>query len=168
MIAIVVMGVSGCGKTTVASALARRLGWDFVEADALHPAANVEKMRAGTPLTDDDRWPWLDAIAARIEAGREEGRVSVVACSALKKRYRERLSGGRGDVRFVYLKGEYDTILPRLAARSGHYMPASLLKSQFEALEEPAGDEHAVTLDIKAPVLDLLDRVTAELAAHRR
>ena len=167
-IPIVVMGVSGCGKTTVASALARRLGWDFVEADALHPAANVEKMRAGIALTDEDRWPWLDAIAARIERGRVGDRPCVVACSALKRRYRERLSIGRDDVRFVYLRGDYETILPRLAGRTGHYMPPSLLRSQFDALEEPGEDENALVLDIRTPALDLLDRVAAELPAHRR
>lgn len=158
MKAIVVMGVSGCGKTTVASALARRLGWDFVEADALHPPANVEKMRAGIALDDDDRWPWLDRIAARIEEGRRTGRPCVVACSALKRRYRERLAGGHRDVRFVFLKGDYETILPRLDGRTGHYMPASLLKSQFEALEEP-GVEEALVLSVTRPAAEIVAEV---------
>src|SRR6185436_8379219 len=100
-IAIVVMGVSGCGKTTVASGVAERLGWDFVEADTLHSPANVAKMGAGIPLTDEDRWPWLDAIAAHIEAARKKQKPCVVACSALKRRYRQRLSGGHADVRFA-------------------------------------------------------------------
>ena len=151
------MGVSGCGKTTVASRLAQRLRWEYAEADTFHSAANVAKMTAGIPLTDEDRWPWLDAIAKRIEAARTSGRGCVVACSALKRRYRERLSGGHADVRFVYLQGDYDTVAARLSGRTGHYMPPSLLKSQYEALEEPAPDENAVVLSI--------DRSADELVA---
>ena len=150
------MGVSGCGKTTVASRLAQRLGWEFAEADTFHSRGNVAKMSAGIPLTDDDRWPWLGAIAARIDAARASGRGCVVACSALKRRYRERLSGGHHDVRFVYLKGDYDTVASRLSGRTGHYMPASLLKSQYEALEEPAADENALVLAIDRAADDLV------------
>lgn len=150
------MGVSGCGKTTVASRLAQRLGWEFAEADTFHSRGNVAKMSAGIPLTDDDRWPWLGAIAARIDAARASGRGCVVACSALKRRYRERLSGGHHDVRFVYLKGDYDTVASRLSGRTGHYMPASLLKSQYEALEEPAADENALVLPIDCAADDLV------------
>jgi gluconokinase len=158
--AIVVMGVSGCGKSTVASRLAERLRWDFAEADSFHSAANVQKMQSGTPLTDADRWPWLDAIAAWIEGKRLEGRHCIVACSALKRVYRERLAHGHSDVRFVYLKGSYETIAARMAGRSGHYMPLSLLKSQFDALEEPAADENATTLPIERPPDDLVDALS--------
>lgn len=162
--AIVVMGVSGCGKTTVAAALAQRLGWDLVEADAFHSTANVEKMRAGTPLTDDDRWPWLDAIAAHIGRARGEGRPCIVACSALKRRYRERLARGRGDVRFVYLKGEYATVAARLEARKGHYMPPALLRSQYDALEEPGADENPLVVSVESPVAAIVEEVAATLS----
>ena len=155
------MGVSGCGKTTVASGVAKRLGWDFVEADTLHSAANVAKMGAGIPLTDEDRWPWLDAIAARIETARRTRKPCVVACSALKRRYRERLSGGHGDVRFAYLEGSFDTIAARLAQRTGHYMPLSLLESQFESLEVPGADENPIVLSAERPAEALVDEVVA-------
>jgi gluconokinase len=151
-LAIVVMGVSGCGKTTVASRLARRLRWAFAEADAFHSKASVAKMSAGTPLTDEDRWPWLDAVAGRIAQARASGRPCVVACSSLRRAYRERLCAGHGDVRFVYLRGSCETIERRLVTRSGHYMPASLLASQFATLEEPAADEGAVTVPAEQPV----------------
>ena len=160
-IAVVVMGVSGSGKSTVASALARRLGWEFAEADTFHSPANVAKMRAGVPLTDDDRWPWLEAIAARIGDARRRQQPLVVACSALKRAYRERLSGGSDDVRFVYLQGDYETIAGRLAGRSGHYMPPSLLRSQFDTLEEPSPDEGAVVLSIAESPERLLERLAA-------
>ena len=162
--AIVVMGVSGCGKSTVAASLAKRLGWDFAEADTFHSAANIAKMRSGTALTDADRWPWLDAIARWIGAARAQGRPCLVACSALKRRYRERLAGGRDDVRFVYLKGGYDTVASRLAGRSGHYMPLSLLQSQYDTLEEPDPDENVLVLSIERPVDALVDEVAASLS----
>lgn len=155
------MGVSGCGKTSVASRLARRLEWEFIEADTLHSAANVAKMASGTPLNDDDRWPWLDAIADRIDDARASGMHCVVACSALKRRYRERLKRGRDDVRFVYLQGSMETVAPRLAQRKGHYMPASLLQSQYDALEEPAGDENALAVSIDRPVEAIVEEVLA-------
>src|SRR4051794_2265939 len=115
---IVVMGVAGCGKTTVADRIAARLAWDHAEADDFHSQANVAKMTAGIPLTDADRWPWLDALADWIDARRAAGRHSVVACSALKRAYRERLARGHDDVRFVYLQGTYGTIANRLASRT--------------------------------------------------
>jgi len=161
--AIVVMGVSGCGKSTVAARLAQRLGWDLAEADAFHSAANVDKMRSGIALTDEDRWPWLDAIAAWIGKARAQGRPCIVACSALKRRYRERLAGGREDVRFIYLQGNYETVAARLAGRSGHYMPLSLLQSQFDALEEPAADENPVVVPIELPVEAIVEDVMREL-----
>jgi len=162
--AIVVMGVSGCGKSTVAARLAQRLGWEFAEADAFHSPANIEKMRSGTALTDEDRWPWLDAIAAWIGAARAQGRPCIVACSALKRRYRERLAAGHDDVRFVYLQGAYETVAARLASRSGHYMPLSLLQSQYDALEEPATDEKAIMVSIERPVEALVEELASTLS----
>ena len=144
---IVVMGVSGSGKTTVARLLAQRLGWQFAEADEFHSPANVAKMRSGTPLTDEDRWPWLAAIAAFIDTARASGKPAVVACSALKRRYRDILIGARPDVALVYLRGDYETIASRMASRPHHYMPVSLLKSQFEALEAPGPEENPITID---------------------
>ncbi|NVO12486.1 MAG: gluconokinase [Rhodoplanes sp.] len=141
---VVLMGVSGSGKTTVGLLLAERLGCGFSDADGFHPPKNVEKMRAGIPLTDDDRWPWLHALRAAIEGWEREGVDRVVACSALKQVYRDILAP-RDDVTFVYLKGSAAVIGPRLAARTGHYMNPKLLDSQFAALEEPAG---ALTVDI--------------------
>ena len=164
MRAIVVMGVSGCGKSTVAARLARQLGWEFAEADAFHSSANVEKMRSGVALTDEDRWPWLDAIAAWIGKARAQGRPCIVACSALKRRYRERLAGGHDDVTFVFLKGDYETVAARLAGRSGHYMPLSLLQSQFDALEEPVTDERALVLTINTPVDLLVEKIAATVS----
>jgi gluconokinase len=156
------MGVSGSGKTTVARALADRLGWRFAEGDEFHSAANIAKMAAGIPLTDEDRWPWLDAIAAWIAERRANGERCVVACSALKRAYRERIAAGRGDVRFVHLAGDYDTIAARLAMRSGHYMPLSLLKSQFDTLEAPV-DENAVAAPVDEPPEAIVARVIAAL-----
>jgi gluconokinase len=157
------MGVSGCGKSSVAGKLADRMGWAFAEADTFHSRENVEKMRNGIPLTDADRWPWLDAIAHWIDANRAAGRDCVVACSALRRAYRERLAGGHDDVRFVYLRGDYDLIASRLSGRTGHYMPVSLLASQFKTLEEPASDENALVLSIDEPVERLVEVIAANL-----
>jgi len=145
--AVVVMGVSGSGKTTVAELLAKRLGWPFIEGDRLHPPANVEKMRQGIPLTDADRAPWLDRIGEELKSWAAEGRSGVMTCSALKRAYRERIRSARPDVRFVYLKGSEALIAGRVGARHHEYMPASLLKSQFDTLEEPTPDEGVVTVD---------------------
>jgi len=139
---VVVMGVSGCGKSTIASMLAHRLNWIYEDGDWFHPQSNVRKMHVGEPLTDEDRWPWLHGIAAWIDATRRVGNHGTVACSALKRAYRDILVGERRDVRIVYLKGERDLIARRLAARDGHFMPPSLLNSHFAALEEPQPDEH--------------------------
>lgn len=161
---IVVMGVSGSGKSTVASLLAGRLGWEFEDGDDFHPAANVEKMQAGTPLTDEDRWPWLAAIAAWIDRLRAEGRHGVVTCSALKPAYREILLGGRPDVRLVYLRGDRELIGRRMAARHGHFMPTSLLDSQFRTLEEPTPDENPLVVSIggtpQAIVAEIVETLT--------
>ena len=165
-LAIVVMGVSGCGKTTVASRLAARLGWEFAEADDFHSQANVAKMRSGTPLADDDRWPWLDALADWIEAHRAQGLSCVVACSALKRAYRERLRRGHDDVRFVHLRGERATVAGRLAERSGHYMPLALLQSQYDTLEEPGADERAIVLPIDRAPNELVDEIVATLVTR--
>jgi carbohydrate kinase (thermoresistant glucokinase family) len=162
---LVVMGVSGSGKTTVGERLAARLGWPYQEGDALHPPANVAKMRSGTPLDDADRWPWLAAIAARIDAWRAAGSPGIVTCSALKRRYRDVLVGDRPDVRLVYLKGSRDGIGARLSARRDHYMPATLLQSQFEALEEPGPDERPITVAVDGTPDEIVDKVLRALAA---
>lgn len=143
---IVVMGVSGSGKTTIGALLAGRLGWMFEDGDDFHPAENVAKMKGGTPLSDADRWPWLDSIAAWIDELRQTGRHGVVTCSALKRVYRDRLLVGRADVRLVYLRGDKGMIGDRQAARQGHFMPASLVDSQFATLEEPAAEERPLVV----------------------
>lgn len=148
---IVLMGVSGCGKSTVGAELSRLLGWPFRDADSFHPPANVEKMSQSIPLTDDDRWPWLDAIGAWIGerlARREPG---IVSCSALKRAYRTRIGARRQSVRLVYLLGSQDMIATRLATRTDHFMPAALLASQFSALEEPGPEERALVVGIAMP-----------------
>jgi gluconokinase/shikimate kinase len=142
------MGVSGSGKSTVAGLLAGRLGWDLAEGDDLHPEANVAKMHAGEPLTDEDRWPWLESIADWIRSHTEAGKPGVVTCSALKKRYRDILRGE--GVVFVFLEGSRDKISDRLASRHGHFMPPALLESQFDALEAPTPDENFISLSVSA------------------
>jgi carbohydrate kinase (thermoresistant glucokinase family) len=164
---LVVMGVSGCGKTTVARALADRLGLPFLEGDSRHPAENVAKMAGGTPLSDADRWPWLAAIAAWIDAQRAAGKGGVVTCSALKRAYRSVIIGERPDVRLVHLDGDRETIAARLAARTGHFMPPSLLASQFDALEQPSLHEHPITVDVTWPVEQIVDAVVYALVADR-
>jgi gluconokinase len=154
---VVLMGVCGCGKTTVGRTLAEELGWPFLDADDFHPAANVAKMRAGTALTDDDRWPWLDRIAGELRAILGRGGHAVLACSALKQAYRERLARA-GDVRFVHLAGDRATIAARLAERKHRYMPSSLLDSQFAALEAPAT---ALVVDVSQDI----DRQVAQVVA---
>jgi carbohydrate kinase (thermoresistant glucokinase family) len=146
--AVVVMGVSGSGKTTVAELLAKQLSWQFMEGDRLHPPTNVEKMRQGIPLTDADRAPWLDRIGEELKSWAAQGRSGVMTCSALKRAYRDRIRSARPDVRFVYLRGSQALIQGRVATRHHEYMPASLLMSQFDALEEPTPDEPVVTVDV--------------------
>ncbi|MGE7415737.1 gluconokinase [Methylobacterium tarhaniae] len=163
---VVVMGVSGSGKTTVASLLAGRLGWEFEDGDDFHPPANVEKMQAGSPLTDEDRWPWLAAIAAWIDTLRAEGRHGVVTCSALKRAYREILVGARPDVRLVYLKGDRELIGRRMAARHGHFMPTSLLDSQFRTLEEPAPEENPLVVSVGATPQAIVAEIGAALTGR--
>jgi carbohydrate kinase (thermoresistant glucokinase family) len=161
------MGVSGCGKTTVGAMLGQRLGWHFADADAFHPSANIAKMRGGVALTDEDRGPWLDAIAAWIDETRASGQGGIVACSALRRRYRERVIGERNEVRLVHLDGSYELIARRLAERAHHYMPASLLRSQFDTLERPADDENALVLSIEAAPEEIVERIAASLPGNR-
>ena len=156
---LVIMGVSGCGKSSVGAALGARLGIPYRDGDDLHPAVNVAKMRAGTPLTDDDRWPWLDAVATAL---RDDAPL-IIGCSALRRAYRDRIRGGAGGaVGFVYLAGSRDLIAARMAKRKGHYMPLALLDSQFATLEPPGKDE-ALTLSIDQPLAALIDQIAAHL-----
>jgi gluconokinase len=163
---VVVMGVSGSGKTTVAALLAAGMGWQYQEGDDLHPAANVAKMRGGTPLTDADRLPWLETIAAQIDRWREQGLSGVVTCSALKRAYRDIIIGGRPRVRLAYLRGSYALIQSRLAARHEHYMPAALLDSQFATLEEPTADEHPIVVDVGGNPADIAADIVRRLEDH--
>jgi carbohydrate kinase (thermoresistant glucokinase family) len=158
---LVLMGVSGSGKSTVAGVLAGRLTWDLEEGDDLHPAANVAKMASGHPLTDDDRWPWLDRVAAWISSELEAGRNGIITCSALKRRYRDRLRGP--GVTFVYLNGSRELIAQRLTRRQGHYMPPGLLDSQFADLEPPGADENALSIDIGPSAAEQAGRIIAAL-----
>src|SRR5207253_11134852 len=161
--ALIVMGVAGSGKSTIGDKLAARLGWAYEDGDRFHPASNVAKMSAGQPLTDEDRWPWLKAIADEIDrlCGKEQR--AVFACSALKRAYRDVLVHGRGDVRLVFLNGTQALIAARLAARKGHFMPPGLLDSQFSTLERPASDEAAVTVSIDATVETIVDNIVRQL-----
>jgi gluconokinase len=156
---VVVMGVSGSGKTTVGSALADALGLRFVDADAMHPPANVEKMAAGIPLTDADRWPWLDAVGAVLAHD-----PVVVACSALRRGYRDRLRASATKLRFVYLHGTRELLAERMSHRD-HFMPVALLDSQLAALEEPGDDEDAIRYDIVRPVDEIVTDAAGRLAA---
>ncbi|HEV2365689.1 MAG TPA: gluconokinase [Caulobacteraceae bacterium] len=149
---IVLMGVSGAGKSTVGLALAQRLSWPFEEGDRFHPAANIEKMKSGRPLNDADRAPWLSAIAAWIDEALARGETGVVACSALKRAYRERLTAGRPQVAIVFLEGPKALIAHRVARRTGHFMPPALLDSQFADLEPPSADENALVVDVAQSV----------------
>ena len=160
-VVLVLMGVSGSGKSTVAGPLAGRLGWDLEEGDDLHPPANVAKMAAGHPLTDDDRWPWLAKVAECISPHTSAGRPGVITCSALERKYRDVLRGEH--VIFVYLSGTHDEIAARLATRHGHFMPASLLDSQFAALEPPGPDERSITIDINASSSVEADQIVSRL-----
>src|SRR5215467_15823874 len=160
---VVVMGVSGSGKSTIAAMLAHRLHWIYEDGDWFHPRANVEKMHGGQPLTDEDRWPWLEAIAAWIDATRRAGGHGVVACSALKRVYRDILIGDRRDVRLVFLKGDRDLIARRIAARADHFMPSTLLESQLAALEQPQADERPIVVSIVPHPREIVGEIVADL-----
>jgi len=160
---VIVMGVSGSGKSTVGALLASRLRWEFEDADWFHPAANVDKMHRGIPLTDEDRRPWLAAIAGWIDNTRRSGGHAILACSALKRRYRDVLVGSRADVRLVYLKGDETLIARRIATRHEHFMPQSLLHSQFDALEEPGADENPVVISIEPEPREIVAQILSAL-----
>lgn len=160
---ILVMGVSGSGKTTVGKLLAERLGWEYADADDFHPPANVAKMGAGIPLTDEDRWPWLHEIADWIGAHLESCTPGVVSCSALKRAYRDLLVRGRPEVRLVYLEGDRDLIQRRMSARKGHFFKPGLLESQFRDLEPPAPDEHPVSVPIEHPPKEAVEEIVEGL-----
>ncbi len=165
---LVVMGVSGSGKSTIGTQLALALHWEFEDGDWFHPARNIDKMHAGIPLTDEDRAPWLIAIADFIDRARLAGDHVVIACSALKRRYRAVIIGNRPDVGLVYLKGDIELIARRVATRHEHFMPASLLESQFEALEEPGPDEHPIVASIAPRPREIVAQILADLQADRR
>jgi gluconokinase len=161
--ALVVMGVSGSGKSTIAEKLAERLRWRYEDGDRFHPASNVAKMSAGQPLTDEDRWPWLQAIADEIDRICKAGQYAVIACSALKRTYRDILVHGRSDVRMIYLNGTQELIADRLAHRKGHFMPPGLLASQFKTLEPPDRSENPLTVSIDASVDAIVDDIVRQL-----
>ena len=157
---IVLMGVAGCGKSAVGAALAARLGATYLDGDDLHPQANIDKMSRGEALTDEDRWPWLTLVGQKLAA--PDG-ILILGCSALKRRYRDHIRKEAGaPVLFVHLAGSRKLIATRMAARAGHFMPASLIDSQFAALEPPGPDENAVTVDIDRP----LERIVDDIATH--
>ena len=162
MTAVVVMGVSAAGKSSVASALSARLHARWIDADHLHPTSNLEKMASGVPLEDDDRWPWLDLVGARLS----ERDDIVVACSALRRAYRDRLRSARPDAVFVHLTGQRAVLAARAAARDDHFMPATLLDSQLSTLEPLASDEWGVMVDVDSPLTEVVDRAAEWLAKN--
>jgi gluconokinase len=159
---VIVFGVSGAGKTTIGKLLAEQLGWQFYEADDFHPRANIEKMRSGRPLTDEDRWPWLELLREQITRSLAAKENPVLACSALKRAYRKRL-GVSDDVKFVFLRGGYERIERQLRRRRGHFMNPALLQSQFADLEEPQPDEDVLTIDLGRSPQELVDEIKARL-----
>ena len=165
--ALIVMGVSGSGKSTIGERLAERLAWRYEDGDRFHPASNVAKMSAGHPLTDEDRWPWLQAIADEIDRVCKAGEHAVIACSALKRAYRDVLVHRRSDVRVVFLNGTQELIASRLAQRKGHFMPPGLLASQFSTLEPPDGSENPITVSIDTSVEAIIDDIVRQLNLSR-
>jgi len=159
---VIVFGVSGAGKTTISKLLAEQLSWRFYEADDFHPRANIEKMRSGRPLTDEDRWPWLERLREQITRSLAAKENAVLACSALKRAYRERLHVNN-DVRFVYLRGDSALIEKQLRDRRGHFMNPALLRSQFADLEEPASDEEVLTVELGQTPKELVEKIKAKL-----
>jgi len=168
-VVVVIFGVSGAGKTTLGKLLARELGWAFYEADNLHSPANVEKMHASIPLTDEDRWPWLESLRELVKRSLAAGENAILACSALKKTYRDCLQVGT-DVRFVYLRGGYELIANQLSHRRGHFMNPALLQSQFADLEEPRPAEGAIVIELGRSPNELVEEIKSRLRfsrAHR-
>ena len=161
--ALIVMGVSGSGKSTIGESLAERLGWPYEDADQFHPKSNVAKMSAGQPLTDEDRWPWLKAIATEIDRVCDAGEHAVIGCSALRRVYRDILVHGRTDIRLVYLEGAQALIADRIARRKDHFMPPALLTSQFNTLEPPTSDEHPLTVSIDGSIAAIVDAILRQL-----
>ena len=159
---IIIFGVSGAGKTTVGELLARELGWGFVEADDFHPAPNIEKMRSGHPLTDKDRWPWLERLLHQIERSPSARENAVLACSALKRAYRGRLRVG-DEVKFVFLRGDYALVEKQLRSRRGHFMNAALLQSQFDDLEKPQPDENVLTIQLGRTPQEIVEEIKTNL-----
>jgi gluconokinase len=159
---VIVFGVSGAGKTTVSKLLAHELGWRFIEADDFHPAANVEKMRSGHPLTDEDRWPWLECLRQQIKRSLAAGENAVLACSALKRGYRDRLRVSE-EVKFVFLRGDRALIEKQLRSRRGHFMNPDLLQSQFDELEEPHLDENVLRIELGRTPKEIVDKIKAKL-----
>ena len=163
---MIIFGVSGAGKTTLGNLLARELGWAFYEADDFHSPANVEKMRAGIALTDKDRWPWLESLSELVKRSLATGENAILASSALKKKYRDRLQVG-ADVRFVYLRGGYELIANQLRHRRGHFMNPALLQSQFADLEEPRPAEGAIVIELGRSPSELVDQIKSRLRLSR-
>jgi gluconokinase len=159
---VIIFGVSGAGKTTVGKLLARELSWRFIEADDFHPAANIEKMRNGHPLSDEDRWPWLDCLRKQIEQLLSVGENAVLACSALKRGYRDHLRVS-DEVKFLFLRADYAVVEKRLRSRHGHFMNAALLQSQFDDLEQPQPDENVLTIELGRTPGDIVERIEVKL-----
>ena len=162
---VVVMGVSGSGKTTIGTLVAHELGVQFIDGDSLHPLENVQKMAAGTPLDDDDRWPWLESVGRTLHEHGERREGLVVACSALKRAYRERIRSQAPSALFLHLDGTLEVLTRRIEGRSGHFMPAALLESQIETLEPLAQEEGGYVLNIDQPVADMVDDAVTRLRA---
>jgi gluconokinase len=161
-VVLIIFGVSGAGKTTIGELLARELGWHFLEADDFHPAANIEKMRSGNPLTDEDRWPWLDRLREQIEGCVAAGENAVLACSALKRAYRQHLRVS-GEVKLVFLRGKYELISEQLRYRRSHFMDPELLRSQFADLEEPQPNEDVITIELGRTPGELVKEIKMKL-----
>jgi gluconokinase len=164
---VIIFGVSGAGKTTVGKLLARELGWRFIEADDFHSAGNIDKMRSGHPLTDEDRWPWLERLRQKIERSLSTGENAVLACSALKRAYRDRLCLSN-ETKFVFLRGDYALVEKQLRSRHRHFMNAKLLRSQFADLEEPKPDEDVLTIELRRKPQELVEEIKAKLHLARK
>jgi len=161
-VVIIIFGVSGAGKTTVGKLLARERGWSFIEADDFHPVANIEKMRSGHALTDKDRWPWLEQLRQQIERSLSTGESSVLACSALKRAYRDRLRVS-DEIKLVLLRGDYALVEKQLRSRPGHFMNAALLQSQFDDLEEPQPHENVLTIELGRTPQEIVEEIKTKL-----